>query len=171
MNPVRPLGQQVGRDHSEEYMTQVHVADWRQLAHEQRLWGTFIWVFNDFGASDRYEGFRPGVNDKGMVTADRKTKKDVYFFYKANWNSEPMLHLCSKRMDTTTNAVCDVMAFSNLGEPVALTVNGRKMGERKPDECKVVEFKSVSLVPGENIVRVDSERFAETWKLTRQAER
>lgn len=167
MNPVRPLGQQIRHDHSEEYMTQVHVADWRQLAKDDRLWGTFIWVFNDFGASDRYEGFRPGVNDKGVVTSDRGTKKDVYFFYKANWNQEPLLHLCSKRMATTTNPVCDVMAFSNLSKPVALTVNGGKVGEKAPDEFRTVEFKSVGLAVGRNVLRVDSGTFYETWELTR----
>ena len=167
-NPVRPMGQQKGSDHSEEYMTQVHVADWRQMANEERLWGSFIWVFNDFGASDRYEGFRPGVNDKGVVTADRKTKKDVFYFYKANWSATPTLHLCSKRMTSTTNDVCDVMAFSNLGKPVRLTVNGEACGEKTPDEVRVVTFGRVKLRPGENEIRVASGELSETWMLRRE---
>ena len=167
-NPVRPMGQQKGDDHSEEYMTQVHVADWRQMADEERLWGAFIWVFNDFGASDRYEGFRPGVNDKGVVTADRRTKKDVFYFYKANWTATPTLHLCSKRMTSTTNDVCDVMAFSNLGKPVRLTVNGEARGEKTPDEVRVVTFGRVQLRPGENVISVASGELSETWTLRRE---
>ena len=167
-NPVRPLGTQKTFDHSEEYQTQVHVSDWRQMRGDERLWGMFIWCFNDFGASDRYEGERPGVNDKGLVTADRKTLKDSYFFYKANWNLKPMLHLCSRRMTSTTNAVCDVVAFSNLHVPVRLKVNGEKCGERMPDEVMTVTFKSVCLRPGENEVVVESGEHSEKWRIERK---
>ena len=166
-NPVRPLDRARERDHSEEYMTEVHVSDWRQMAKDDRLWGAFIWVFNDFGASDRYEGVRAGVNDKGVVSADRKTKKDVYYFYKANWNPEPMLHLCSTRMTETTNNVCDVVAFSNLDGPVRFSVNGEMKGEARVDEVHAVKFPAVPLVIGENVIRVTSGRLSETWNLRR----
>lgn len=166
-NPVRPLGTQDTFDHSEEYQTQVHVSDWRQMCGDERLWGAFIWCFSDFGASDRYEGVRPGVNDKGLVTADRKILKDSYFFYKANWSSAPVFHLCSKRMETTTNSVCDVMVFSNLHAPVRLTVNGEKRGERMLDEVVTVEFKSVGLRPGENEISVECGDSAEKWRIKR----
>ena len=166
-NPVRPMGTQIGRDHSEEYATQVHMADWRTLAKDDRLWGTFIWVWNDFGASDRYEGFRPGVNDKGVASADRKTLKDAYFFYKANWTKEPMLHLCSKRMATTTNAVFDVVAFTNLKSPVEVHVNGAKVAEEKPDEIASVTVKGVPLRTGENFIEVRCEALSDVCRIVR----
>ena len=166
-NPVRPLDRARTFDHSEEYMTQVHVSDWRQMARDERLWGVFIWCFNDFGASDRYEGERPGVNDKGLVTADRTTFKDSYFFYKANWNPVPLLHLCSKRMSTTTNAVCDVMAFANVRAPVRLKVNGEVRGERMPDDVMAVVFPSVELRPGANEIAVEAGGLSDRSSLTR----
>ena len=166
-NPVRELGQQMQFDHSEEYQTLVHVADWRQMRGEERLWGAFIWCFNDFGASDRYEGVRPGVNDKGLVTADRKTLKDAYYFYKANWTREPMLHLCSKRMAMTTNAVFDVVAFTNLKSPVKVYVNGAKVAEEKPDEIASVSVKGVPLREGENFIEVRCEALSDRCRIAR----
>ena len=166
-NPVRPLGQQRRDDHSEEYQTQVHMSDWRQMKADDRLWGAFIWVWNDFGASDRWEGYRPGVNDKGLVSADRKVFKDSYWFYKANWNPEPMLHLCSKRMTETTNAVCDVVAFSNLGKPVELSVNGKPFGTQTPDAVASVAFKGVPLVRGTNVLAVTCGGLSDSWTLVR----
>ena len=167
-NPVRPLGTQKAFDHSEEYQTLVHVADWRQMRGEERLWGVFIWCFNDFGASDRYEGVRPGVNDKGLVTADRKTLKDAYYFYKANWSEMPVFHLCSRRMAQTTNSVCDVVVFSNLGRTVELSVNGNVVGNMEPDKFKTVEFKSVEIECGMNDIVVSSDGRQECWNLRRE---
>lgn len=166
-NPVRPLGK-IASLHSEEYQTQVHVSDWRQMKDDDRLWGAFIWVWNDFGASDRYEGYRPGVNDKGLVTADRKTFKDSFWFYKANWSTEPVLHVCSSRMRTTDKPVCDVMAFANSGSAVKLSVNGTAIGEKSPDDVKVVEFKGVPLVKGENLIEVACGSLIDRWKLNRE---
>ena len=165
-NPVRPFSR-IAPLHSEEYQTLVHITDWRAMRDSPALWGAFIWVWNDFGASDRYEGERPGVNDKGVITADRKTLKDSYYFYKANWNPAPMLHLCSTRMTSTSGDVCDVMAFANFGKPVSLTVNGQAVGETHADDFQVAEFKGVKLQPGKNTIRVTSGTLSETWTLTR----
>jgi len=167
-NPVRKLGQQIGTDHSEEYQTQVHREDWARMADEERLWGAFIWVWNDFGASDRYEGFRRGVNDKGLVTSDRKTLKDAFYFYQANWSNHPVFHLCSTRMSETANDVCDILVFSNLRKPVQAFVNGARVGERRPDRFATVEFKGVKLRPGANEIAVVSDSRKETWTLTRK---
>ena len=51
------------------------------------LWGTFLWVMFDFASDNRHEGDHPGINDKGLVTGDRKTRKDAFFWYRANWRS------------------------------------------------------------------------------------
>ena len=61
------------------------------------VWGTFVWNMFDFAVSTRHEGGIPGRNDKGLVTYDRKIKKDAFFFYKANWSDEPMLYITSRR--------------------------------------------------------------------------
>lgn len=64
------------------------------IAERPFVWGTFVWNMFDFGAAHRTEGDRPGINDKGLVTFDRKVRKDAFYFYKANWNKqEPMIYL------------------------------------------------------------------------------
>ena len=106
------------------------------------------------------------MNEKGLVTQDRTTPKDAYFFYKANWNPEPMLHLCGKRMASTTNSVADVVAFSNVGA-VKLEVNGAEIATAAPDEINAVVFRGVSLKPGANRIRVTASNLSDecTWKL------
>ena len=135
--------------HPEETQVKLHAQDYREIAAEPRLWGTFIWAMFDFAADARREGGKNGVNDKGLVTRDRATKKDVFYLYKANWSQEPVLHVCSQRATETTNATCTVVGFSNVG-PVTLAVNGRVVGTKPPDEVKVVRWESVPLAPGEN---------------------
>ena len=109
----------------------------------------------DFAADARREGDRHGVNDKGLVTRDRVTAKDAYFLYKANWNPEPMLHLCGKRMSSTTNCAAQIVAFSNAGE-VTLKVNGKTVGAKSPDDIRSVVFDGVELQRGENRIAVES---------------
>ena len=90
----------------------------------------------DFGAAHRHEGDRIGINDKGLVTFDRKVKKDAFYFYKANWNPEPMLYIVGKRNRNRVSLVQDIMAFTNANE-VELLINGKVIGKAFPDECVV----------------------------------
>ena len=149
--PVSPF-------HPEEYQTFVHMADLRDIKADDRLWGSFIWAMFDFAADARREGDRHGVNDKGLVTRDRTTPKDAYFLYKANWTKEPTLHLCGKRMVSTTNDTVQVVAFSNIGD-VTLTVNGKDIGVKTPDEIFSVTFDGVELNQGDNRIVVESGGF------------
>lgn len=110
----------------------------------------------DFGAAHRREGDRPGINDKGLVTFDRKYKKDAFYFYKANWNkTDPMVHLAEKRCDTRPTALQNFMAFTNLPE-VELFVNGKSMGKQKPDRYAIVKWEQIELPPGKNTILVQS---------------
>ena len=75
----------------------------------------------DFGAAHRTEGDRPGINDKGLVTFDRKVRKDAFYFYKANWNrEEPMLYLTGKRNTVRTQRLQTIIAFTIRQEPNCL---------------------------------------------------
>lgn len=85
------------RWHPEEWQASVHEAAWRAMKERSWLWGTFVWNGFDFGVDSRDEGDQPGRNDKGLVTYDRKTKKDTYYFYQANWTSQPMVYIASRR--------------------------------------------------------------------------
>lgn len=137
--------------HPEETQVKLHAADYREIVAEPRLWGTFIWAMFDFAADARREGGKNGVNDKGLVTRDRQTKKDVFSFYEANWSALPVLHVCSQRETETTNATCTVVGFSSCG-PVTLIVNDRVVGRQVPDEVKVVRWTDVPLADGENLI-------------------
>lgn len=165
-NPVTP-SKPGGKFHSEEYQTELHLHDWREIARRDDVWGSFIWNMFDFAADARSEGDRLGMNDKGLVTRDRITAKDAFFLYKANWNPEPLLYLTGKRMKTASAAKVQVRGFSNLNRPVTLFVNGEKRGELVPDEIKSFTWNEVELSKGTNVVRLVSGSLSDqaTWTL------
>lgn len=141
--------------HHEEYQAWVHHAQYKVLQADPRIWGTFAWLMFDFAADIRREGSRFGLNDKGLVARDHTTKKDAFYFYKANWNPSPMLHLVGTRMTDTTNGVVTVMGFSNVGD-VTFSLNGTVFGTKRPDRVNTVIWRNVPLVPGRNRVRLDA---------------
>ena len=138
--------------HSEEWQTHVHELAWADIKDNPHLWGSFVWCMFDFPSARRHEGGFVGINDKGLVTEDRKTKKDAYFFYQANWTDKPMVHLASKRMTPRREAVTQIEVFSNC-EKVELSVNGRPLGPVTPDHVRVFRWPRVTLRPGKNEVR------------------
>jgi len=164
-NPVR-ASVPASSFHSEEFQVEAHLRAYREIKRRDEIWGSFIWNMFDFGADTRAEGDRHGVNDKGMVTRDRVTPKDVYFFYRANWNSEPMLYLTGKRISQVDMDRVMVRAFSNLNKPVELYVNGEKRGELRPDEVNSVTWNDVLLKVGDTEIKVVSDGREEraVWK-------
>ena len=149
-----------GRHHPEEYQAWYHRAAYRAIAAEDAVWGSFVWNMFDFASDSRHEGERDGINDKGLVTYDRRTLKDAFFFYKANWNPSPMLHLVGKRMrETEVNRMtvvgfCNVTTSASHRAEVVLTVNGRRVGAQTPDEVNSVVWKDVPLSEGPNVVEL-----------------
>lgn len=137
--------------HPENWQTYYHMANWDILSHRPFVWGTFVWNMFDFGAAHRTEGDRIGINDKGLVTHDRKTKKDAYFFYKANWNPEPMVYIAGKRAKERTHRQTEVLVFSNC-KVVTLSINGKKVATQRPDSMNVCRF-HVSLQDGKNTLQ------------------
>ena len=151
-NPVR-RPRSSARFHPEEYQTRHHIAAYRQMNGNPGVWGSFAWMMFDTAADNRTEGDHDGINDKGLVCRDHKTRKDAFYFYKANWSNEPILHLCSSRMTHANAMRVEVVGFSNVGE-VELYVNGAKIGMAKPDSVKTVEWKGVLLKPGTNLIEL-----------------
>lgn len=139
--------------HPEEFQAICHEGYWKAFLQMPFLWTKIIWQFSDMQSCIKNEGDTPGRNDKGLVTYDRETRKDAFFFYKANWNPEPMLHLCSKGFSTRTEALTDIRAYSNLSE-ATLWVNGRKISTLKPDEIHRLVWSSVNLDKGPNVIKV-----------------
>lgn len=144
--------------HPENWQTHYHMANWREISARPFVWGSFIWNLFDFGAAHRREGDRVGINDKGLVSFDRRTRKDAFYFYKANWNKEvPLLYLAERRCTRRTRPVQTFMAFTNQPE-AELFVNGTSCGHAKTDSLGTVRWNGVRLRPGENEVRVVSGR-------------
>ena len=125
--------------HPENWQTEYHIQNWKIISERPYVWGSFVWNMFDFGAAHRTEGDRPGINDKGLVTHDRKVKKDAFYFYKANWNPEPMVYIAGRRSVNRVKPVTEVQIFSNCAE-VTLKVNGQIIKKMQPDGVKVCIF-------------------------------
>ena len=141
-----------GRWHPENWQLKYHIENWRIIKDRPFVWGSFVWNMFDFGAAHRTEGDRNGINDKGLVTHDRKDRKDAFYFYRANWNSEPMVYIAGRRAVNRQNPVTDVTVFSNSGK-VTLYVNGVKVAEAMPDDVNVCTFPEVVLSSGSNTIK------------------
>jgi beta-galactosidase len=146
-----------GQWHPEEWQSLVHETAWAAMKERPFVWGTFVWCMFDFAVSTRHEGGIAGRNDKGLVTYDRKTKKDAFYFYKANWSDEPVLYISSRRFTERTNAVTDVKIYSNA-KAVELLMNGIPQGKRSDGTNGVFVWKNMQLKPGENHIETRAER-------------
>jgi len=147
----------------EEYQAFWHEQSWgRMEAHSPDLWAAFVWQFTDSANDDRLEGSRAGLNTKGLVSHDRRTRKDAYFYYQSQWSDEPVLHLTGERFARREAEVVTVKAYSNMDGPVSLRVNGVTLGTRS-DADGVLEWSDVQLVDGENRVEVSGTRDGQTY--------
>ena len=100
-------------DHTEEYQAVYHEYMLECFARHPFMWGTYCWNMFDFAADARDQGGEPGMNHKGLVTFDRKTKKDSFYLYKSYWSDEPFVHICSKRFTDRTEDEITVKIYSN----------------------------------------------------------
>ena len=120
-------------DYTEEYQSFYHEELIRQFFTRKYLWATHVWNMFDFGADARSEGGENGQNHKGLVTFDRKYKKDSFYAYKAWLSDEPFVHLCSKRYVDRVEDVTKVTVYSNQ-KTVELFANGVSLGVKEaPD--------------------------------------
>ncbi|MBQ8907526.1 MAG: glycoside hydrolase family 2 protein [Clostridia bacterium] len=123
-------------DYTEEYQAYYHEELIKQLYTRKYMWATHVWNMFDFGADARAEGGENGQNHKGLVTMDRKYKKDAFYAYKA-WlvspEVDPFVHLCGKRYIDRVEGVTKVTVYSNLPE-VELFVNGESLGKKTAED-------------------------------------
>jgi beta-galactosidase len=141
-----------GKEHPEDYQAYYHEESWRAMRDRPYIWAKFIWNMFDFAVDWRNEGDTPGRNDKGMVTIDRRTKKDAFFFYKANWSGEPVLHVANRRFTERTDGVTEIKVYTNAPE-AEIFLNGLSLGKKKVGDDHIVRWEKVTLAPGENRVR------------------
>lgn len=165
LNPTRPLAlSEYGvegleyyhtddpqrRDYSEEYHALWHEKVYQILDSKPYMWGTYVWNMFAFAADFRDEGGVKGRNNKGLVSFDRKIRKDAFFFYQAAWSKTPMLHLTSKRYVNRPNKDITLKVYSNVDE-VSFYLNDQLL--------EVVKGKTVfecpaTLTEGSNQVKV-----------------
>jgi beta-galactosidase len=156
--PINPHG----RPHPEEYQNWYHERSWAMLEPRHYLWGVFIWNLFDFSTNSRNEGDLTDINEKGLVSYDRQTRKDAFYFYRANWNREPTLHLVGRRYVNRAYAVIDVEAYSNAAE-AALTVNGKSIGVA-PCAGGICRWRALHLSPGANGLEATAQIDGQTAK-------
>ncbi len=130
-------------DHTEEYQAIYHEFMLKCFERHPYMWSSHVWNMFDFAADARDQGGEPGMNHKGLVTFDRKIKKDAFYAYKAYWSKEPFVHICGKRYADRPEAETTVKVYSNQPE-VSLYKDGQLVETKRGE--KVFEFR-VSLDP------------------------
>ena len=141
------------KDYSEEYHSLFHETVWKIFKERPFLWSTYVWNMFDFGANIRDEGGVKGRNNKGLITYDRKIKKDVFYMYKANWSGEKFVHITSKRFVDRPEEVITVKVYSNC-DKITLYVNGKEIETKGSDKTFI--FENVLLQDGVNDIKAIS---------------
>ncbi len=145
-------------DYSEAYQALYHEHMLRVLAERPWILCSFVWNLFDFGCDMRDEGGVMGRNNKGLITFDRKLKKDAFYLYKAYWSESPVTHLCGKRQAKRTGNTITVKAYSNESTLI-LSVNGMEIDKRSSDH--VFLFEIIPVAKGYMTVSVRGEHSAD----------
>ncbi len=159
-NPPKPVPD--SDFHPEEYQALLHEATWQQIQARPYLWGTFVWNMFDFASDRRSEGDTYGRNDKGLVTYDRQTRKDAFYWYKANWTTTPFVYITSRRWTDRTTAVTTIKVYGTV-DSVTLTLNGVALGSAKTSTNHIYSWPNVTLAPGANSVQATGTRGGTTY--------
>ena len=153
-NPTAGFVNAIGRPQPEEYESWVHEQSWPVIRDRSFIYGSFVWNMFDFASDLRNEGDSVDINTKGLVTFDRKTKKDAFFYYKAQWNSASMIHIAGKRYLDRAYPTMAVRAYTTLAR-ANLHVGEKDYGEVDcPDH--ICAWQNVALNLGPNVAVVSS---------------
>ena len=158
----------MNHDYTEEYASYYHHEMLKTFAARPYLWATHVWNCFDFAADARNEGGVVGRNNKGLVTYDRKLKKDAYFLYKAYWTSDPMVHVAGRRWVDRAPDERNITVYTNC-ENATLIVNGAEV-ETKAAQDHCVVFENVALNDGENTITAVCGEVSDTITLNGVAE-
>ncbi|TWD99587.1 beta-galactosidase [Neobacillus bataviensis] len=160
------------KDYSEEYHALYHEKVWGIFSKRPYLWSTYVWNMFDFGANIRDEGGVQGRNNKGLITYDRRIKKDAFYMYKANWSDEKFVHIASKRYIDRVDGQITIKVYSNCDE-LTLYANGKGI-ETKTSDNRVFVFENVELEEGITEIKVTSNQdgviLEDTARFTKVAE-
>lgn len=135
----------VVKDYSEGYQALYHEHMAKIIAERPWLWATHVWNMFDFGCDGRDEGGVAGRNNKGLMTFDRKIRKEAFYLYKAYWSEEPFVYVCGRRYAQRAGEKTTVKVYTNQPS-VALYLDGQRFEVKNAD--KVVVFENVPLNEG-----------------------
>lgn len=137
------------KDYSEEYQSLFHETVYEIFQSREYLWGSFVWNLFDFGSARRDEGGTKYRNCKGLVTFDRRVKKDAFYYYKAQWSEEPFVYIAERRFEKRAEDEIPIKVYSNQPQ-----VTLQAAGETRTLDADngVFLFEHVPLVMGENMV-------------------
>lgn len=149
----------VVKDYTEEYHALYHEIVWKIFAARPFLWSTYCWNMFDFGANIRDEGGVKGRNNKGLVTYDRKIRKDAFYMYKAHWSAEPFVHIAGKRYIARPGSTAAIKVYTNCNS-ATLLVNGQAFASQDGDP--VLVFADVPLQAGWNEIKAVAQANGQT---------
>ncbi len=155
------------KDYTEEYQAVYHEHMLRMIEDRPWLWATHLWNMFDFGCDSRDEGDVKGRNNKGLMTIDRKVRKDSFYLYKAYWSDEKFVHLCSRRYAQRVGDETTVKVYSNLPK-VTLTVNGRVFAEQ--EGSRVFVFEHVPMGEGFTFIGAKAGEYSDSMTLEKVAQ-
>ncbi len=160
----------LGRWHPERWQTYVHEEYYKNLAPDNLLWGVFVGNLFDYGATIRSWGEGNGINDCGLVTFDRKYRKDAFYLYKANWNTaDPFVYIAERRWKVRESKTQQIKVYTNQPEAV-LSVNGVSYGASKASGG-IVRWNNVKLQEGVNEIGVRSGELVDATRIVVSANR
>jgi beta-galactosidase len=163
--PPNPTGQFF----PESYQIHYHEVTYSAIEKAPFIWSSYIWNMFDFSVPEWNRGGIKGRNHKGLVTYDRKIKKDAFYWYKANWSDEPVLYLTGRRNNPSETNVKSFTAYSNIGTP-ELFINGKSLG-KMAEGINHVHFvsKEIVLENGENKIEIrvdyDNNQYQDDYEL------
>lgn len=142
-----------GQFYPENFQTHFHEIQWSMIERNPYIWSSYIWNTFDFAVPMWNRGGVRARNMKGLVTYDRKVKKDAFYWYKANWSPEPVLYITERRLKERTKPATKITVYSNL-ESFEVTLNGKPLPAPEKGLTKVhYIWQNVALQKGENIVK------------------
>lgn len=155
-----------GAGQPEEYQSYIHEVTLPQIDARPWLYASWLWNSFDFATRIRTEGDGQDMNTKGLVAYDHRTRKDAWYFYKANWNPAPMVHITGKRYVDRAYPVTDIKVYSNLAA-TELLLNGRSLGTKADCPQRVCVWSAVALDGGRNelVARGAGVEDRATWTL------
>lgn len=149
------------KDYSEEYQSLFHETVYRIFEDKKYLWGSYVWNMFDFSSGIRNEGGIKARNLKGLVTVDRQTRKDAFYYYKSKWSDAKTLHICSKRFEKRDRDVINIKVYTTENE-ATLYVNDQEVSKELNNGNATILFENVKLSNGVNNIRVTSGSLEDT---------